>query len=438
MFSIMKKLKAFWQQQRRNPLPLLLVMTGIYLTLLMIYIMREKDEYKSNWYPVYSTYYKDETGVLGFFNLLNKTDIPAQRWQRPYRFLDSTKTHNIWVVSPTEQYRMHDSDFKHLAKCIEKGGNLVCIVDENIYNTGKLFKTFRIFKQKEKISFLASINKEKAEVLHPVSWFGHVDNLSFKNVEHKNNNNLNMPIEPRDYCYFYSDTFAIIPHIRIKGTQNAQIAMMHYGKGRVFLCSVVDMITNKGIQEKSNGLFWLNLAKNLHTINKAPILFDEYSHGFGNENTDTYEKWSPFQLPESKYVLWGMTLLFILYAHSMGKRIIKPVKAYEEPRRRVMEFVEAVANMYEKHKAHNAILDDIVQRFKKHLITYLHISQNSTIDEIVLTYQKKHGLENSQKLSDLLQRIERTKNKANLDETTAIIQEIRTFCLQHKIEYFKV
>lgn len=434
----MKKLKIFWQRQRRNPLPLLLVMTVIYLTLLIVYIMRDKEEYKSNWYPVYSTYYKDETGVLGFFNLLNKTDIPAERWQRPYRFLDTTKIHNIWVIAPTEQYRMHDSDYTHLRKCIEKGSNLVCITDENTYNTNNLLKEFRIFKEKEKISLLASIDREKAEVLHPVSWFGHVDKVSFKRVLLKNNEEFKMSISPRDICYFYSDTFAIIPHIRMEGTENAQIAMMRYGKGRIFLCSVVDMITNKGIQEKSNSVFWLNLAKNLHTINKSPILFDEYSHGFGNENVNVHQKWSPFMLPESKYVLWGLTLLFILYARSQGKRLIKPVKVYEEPRRRVMEFVEAVANMYEKHKAHNAILADTVQRFRKHLVAHLHISQHSTNDEIIRTYQRKYGTEQSQKLSELLQRIEKTKDRANLNETTAIIQEIRNFCLQHKIEYFKV
>lgn len=400
--------------------------------------MKDKDELKSNWFPVYSTYYKDETGVLGFFNLLSKADIPAERWQYPYRLLDSTKKHNIWVISPSEQYRMHDSDFIHLKKCVQSGSNLVCITDENIYNSGQLLKTFRIFKQREKVPFLASIDREKAEVLHPVSWFGHVDKISFKTIEHKSNDNFKMVIPPRDFCYFYSDTFAIIPHIRMGGTEHAQIAMMHYGKGRIFLCSVVDMITNKGVQEKSNGLFWLNLAKNLHTVTKSPILFDEYSHGFGNENVDIHEKWSPFALPESKYVLWGMTLIFILYARSQGRRIIKPVKVYEEPRRRVMEFIEAVANMYEKHKAHNAVLTETVQRFKKYLVAYLHISQHSTTHEIIEAYQRKHGTQNSQHLADLLNRTERTKDKATLNEMTSIIQEIRIFCLQHKIEYFKI
>lgn len=434
----MKRLKTFWQQQRRNPLPLLLTMTGIYLILLMVYIMREKDEYKSKWFPVYSTYYKDETGILGFFNLLNKTDIPASRWERPYRYLDSTKPQNLWVISPSEPYRMRDSDYTHLMKCVQNGSNLVCITDENIYNLKELLRTFRIFKQREKIALLTTVNREKAEVLHPVSWFGHVDKVSFKTVELKSSDDFKIAITPRDFCYFYSDTFAVIPHIRMEGTQNAQIAMMHYGKGRIFLCSVSDMITNKGIQEKSNSLFWLNLAKNLHIVNKSPILFDEYSHGFGSENVNLKEKWSPFMLPESKYVLWGMTLLFIIYARSRGKRLIKPVKVYEEPRRRVMEFVEAMANMYEKHKAHNAVLTDTTQRFKKHLIAYLRISQQSSTEQIVSAYQKKHDPENAQKLSDLLNRIERTKNKANLNETTAIIQEIRTFCLQHKIEYFRI
>lgn len=432
----MKKLKIFWQQQRRNPMPLLLTLTGVYLILLIAYVMRGKDEYKSKWQPIYSTYYKDETGVLGFFNLLKKMDIPTVRWQKPYRLLDSTKLHNLWIVSPSEGYRMRDSDYVHLKKCVAKGSNLVCIADQNVYSMKQLLSNFNIQIKQEKMSILTSMNKEKAEVLHPISWFGHVDEVSFKPVE-RVTNDIFTNITPKDIAYFYSDTFAIIPHVRIEGTQNAQVAMMHYGKGRIFLCSVVDMITNKGIQEKNNALFWLNLAKNLHAVNPSPILFDEYSHGFGNK-IDTNDEWSPFMLPESKYVLWGLTILFILYVRSRGKRLIKPVKIYEEPRRRVMEFIEAMANMYQKYQEHNAILTEVTQRFKKQLINYLHLSQQSNTEEILQAYQKKHDSESTQKLSDLLARIQKNKNIATLNETTAIIQEIRTFCLQHKIEYFKI
>lgn len=434
----MKKFKAFWQQQRRNPLPLLLTMTSMYLVLLIVYILTKEDKFESRWGPVYSTYYQDETGVMNFFNLLKKTNIPAERWQRPYRFLDTSKTHNIWVIAPEEEYNMRDSDYVHLQKCVQKGSTLVCITDDNAYNMEELLKTFNIQKLKEVILWLNEIDREKVEILHPVSWFGHVDDVSFKKVEHKDSKKFKTSFKDEKIYYFHSDTFAIIPCMRVKGAENAQIAMMHYGKGRIFLCSAPDMITNKGMQEKNNALFWVNLAKNLYTVNTSPILFDEYSHGFGKDNVKKYEEWSPFKLPESKYVLWGMTLLFILYARSMGKRIIKPVKVYEEPRRRVMEFVEAVANMYEKHQAHNSLLTETAQRFRKHLLLYLHLPQHSTNDEILKVYQKKYGTEQNQKLADLLNRIEKNKSKATLNEMTAIIQEIRTFCLHHKIEYFKI
>lgn len=434
----MKKFKVFWQQQRRNPLPLLLTMTGIYFVLLIVYIMRKEDKFESQWGPIYSTYYQDETGVMNFFKLLNKANIPAERWQRPYRFLDTSKTHNIWVIAPEEEYNMRDSDYVHLQKCIQKGSTLVFITNDNAYNMEKLLKTFDIQKLVETISWLDEIDREKIEILHPVSWFGHVDDVSFKKVEHKNSKKFNTNFKNQRIHYFHSDTFGIIPCMRAKGTEHAQIAMMHYGKGRIFLCSIPDMITNKGIQEKNNALFWVNLAKNIYASNGSPILFDEYTHGFGRDNLKMYDNWSPFKLPESKYVLWGMTLLFILYVYSMGKRIIKPVKVYEEPRRRVMEFVEAVANMYEKHQAHNSLLNETVQRFRKHLLLHLHLSQHSSNDEILQAYQKKHGTEQRQKLANLLSRIEKNKGKATLNEMTAIIQEIRTFCLHHKIEYFKI
>ncbi|MCS7076370.1 MAG: hypothetical protein NZ455_06660 [Bacteroidia bacterium] len=442
----MRKLKAFWQQQKHNPLHLIIFFTVVYLIAIFAYIFRKEDKYVSNWDPIYSTYYHDETGLSTFFELLKKNQIPAKRSQSPFRFLDTQQTYNLWLNPPSEAYRLNELDYAHLTKIIAKGSNLVCIVNRNKQVWRELLKQFRIYQKKEdKYEYADTshhyVNPEKMEVINPVVWFGHVDSLSFKEVLHKREDGTMLEelwTDKNVFYYFYSDTFAIIPYLRMQGTRHAQVAMMHYGKGRIFLCSMPDPLTNEGISRKSNASFWLNLAKNLYKSNRQPILFDEYSHGFGNDFLDLETHWSPFMIPQAKYVLWGLTLLFILYVRSQGKRLIKPVKIYEEPRRRVMEFVEAVAKLYEKNKAHNAVLNQVTQRFRKHLINHLGISQNSHNDEVIHAYQRRYGSVDSQKLSLLIQKIEQYKNKATLNQTAEIIQEIRQFCLLHKIEYYKI
>ncbi|MDW8300891.1 MAG: DUF4350 domain-containing protein [Bacteroidia bacterium] len=436
----MKRLKTFLQAQRHNPTKLIFFFLIFYLAAIFIYIFHKEDKFESQWQPVYSTYYKDETGLSIFFDLIKKSQIPAERWQKPLHFLDTHQTYNIWINPPSEVNRLQDTDYTHLAKLVAGGSNLVCITESNHYGSNQLLKTFRIYKGVERINLLEKqeVDPEKVEVLSPVAWFGYVDKVSFAKVQHKNDPKLGFEIPQTEFYFFRSDTFGIIPYLRIKGTQNAQLAIMHYGKGRIFLCSIPDALTNKGIQKKNNALFWLNLAKNLYHSNRQPILFDEYSHGFGNEILDFNQTWSPFLLPESKYVLWGLTVLFILYAYSQGKRLIKPVKVYEEPRRRVIEFVQAVAHLYEKNKAHTAILNDVASRFSKNLIGHLRINQNSSNAEILQAYEKKYGSERVDQLSALLKKIDSYRYKANLHQTGELIQAIKKFCSEHKIDYYKI
>lgn len=428
----MNKVKTFWLKLRRNPFYVVLGLFIVLVVSVISYALSGKDNLKSKWQPVYSTYYTDETGVQAYYDLLKQTGIPVKQWRRSYQKLDSVHPMNLISLNPVEDYRIYGQEPQALLKRIEKGGNFIYASDRN---GGVLQKLGIKLDRNKKMAILSQ--KEDVMLMNPSFWFDNVTDVDLTEVKRKSKFDFEMPMDNGE-DYWISDSLPIIPYM---GTESGgvKIGTITYGKGHIFLFSRADIFTNSGIKRKKNAQLLVNLAQNIYLSNQSPILFDECYQGFCEDNLDKEEKWSPFTLPQARYVLWGMTLLFILFCYSEGKRVIKAVKVYEAPRRRVMEYVEAMANLYEKKKTYSYLFEEVYHRFRRSLVHYLALPQHVSNEEIIQKYTKKNAqAEEVAFLTNLLNRCETLKNQKNIIATTKAIQEMRIFCNKHKIEHFNM
>jgi hypothetical protein len=132
------------------------------------------------------------------------------------------------------------------------------------------------------------------------------------------------------------------------------------GQGAVYVLLDEFAWTNTGLDHGDNARVLAELLG--REIRGGVLALDEYRHGHGRtESFLTYL----LNLPGSYALIWLAAIWAMLYFHGRNVRL-KPVEAYvERERRTAQEYVDAVAQLYERARAAPLVVEAVARRLRQ-------------------------------------------------------------------------
>ncbi len=132
------------------------------------------------------------------------------------------------------------------------------------------------------------------------------------------------------------------------------------GHGIVYVLLDAFAWTNTGLDQGDNARVLAELLG--REIRGGVLALDEYRHGHGRaESFLTYL----LNLPGSSALIWLAVIWAMLYLHGRNVRL-KPVEAYvERERRTAQEYIDAVAQLYERARAAPLVVEAVARRLRQ-------------------------------------------------------------------------
>ena len=143
--------------------------------------------------------------------------------------------------------------------------------------------------------------------------------------------------------------------VHIKSSWGGLLLAMEKENGRVIALADPDLLCNESLRDGDHGRLALNIL--LSHLGNGTLLIDEYHHGYGRA-TSVLQHFihSRAFVP----MLQGMLLLLVLWA-AKGRRFgpIRPV--IQEQRRSSLEYVRAMAQLYQRAKVHALAFEVLIR-----------------------------------------------------------------------------
>ncbi len=192
-----------------------------------------------------------------------------------------------------------------------------------------------------------------------------------------------------------------------------------YGKGRIVLLSDPYIVANNGINRADN----LQLAVNVVMGNGGLVAFDEFHQGRSATHNALiqYFEGTPVLAMCGQLALVGLMVIW-----SRGSRFARPLPLPKVDRRSSLEFVESMAELQQRARAHDLALENIYGRVRRVLVRHAGLNQNSPRREIAARVAARSGL-NPQKLETLMRNCEDAINGAptNAKEALRMVSRLR-------------
>jgi hypothetical protein len=311
-----------------------------------------------------SIFNKRASGLSGLFEIAEKRGLACQPWQDTYRELKNV--HGLLLIaSPNDSLTAMETD--QILTWVGKGNALIYFDQFNSQDDKRALK---------KLGLAYSLGKK----------------LTDKTLS---------PCPKANNCA-YVEHFVLSGDARVNGGQEiakdedgALLSEVSFGKGRILIGTTPQMCANRQLSVSS----FDNFQYLMNWLSTAPgsIFFDERCHGYSN-STNIFA----FLLKEPAGHAFMQLLLIVTIAVAGGAQRFGEVKELETKRKiSSLQFVDGLANAYERARANLAALEIIVQDFKTKLCKELAISPHSSKDEIAHACQIQTGKDSSNLLNFL-------------------------------------
>src|SRR5581483_8883138 len=214
--------------------------------------------------------------------------------------------------------------------------------------------------------------------------------------------------------------------IALYGDQERTVAArIVYGQGdAIWLASAVP-ITNAGLKEAGNLEFFLAA---LGDKEQTRVLFDEYVHGYGEDNSP--ERSHPLM---TALVLQSLVLAAaVLFTFSRRSGPLRPAPA--ESRLSSLEFVETLGGLYQQAHAASIAVDVYYERFQFWITRRVGLSKDASPEEISRAVRERWHWEDD-KFLETLQAAASARYYPGLphDQALEIVQALHTYAVKLKL-----
>ena len=313
--------------KKKRLFPVILIVIAAVLAVLMSRVQKETEGVKI----IGTTYSKKSEGYKILYTWLKQNDVNTSRWERSFKSLPPDASVLV-VVEPS--IGLERGEFDALETWINQGGVLVLIAFPNSPVVGRFGLEFeeRPFKE---------VLDDEPVTAPPGPFTEGVESLSsdaFLGVSSD---------DPESIVHIaFSDDAALLVELPI-------------GDGRALVVADPELFDNKNLHIKDHA----RLADNLifQTGKNGRVLFDEYHHGYGRV-TSIFEYFKDSHLFPIFVQL--LLVLFVVWLN-WGRRFGSPRPAPDDPRRSVMEYVQALSGLLQRARARKTALKSVLLWMKK-------------------------------------------------------------------------
>lgn len=209
------------------------------------------------------------------------------------------------------------------------------------------------------------------------------------------------------------------PVLNFNQESGALVVEYPHGNGRIVLLSDPFIVANNGISRADN----LQLAINIVTGKGGLVAFDEFHQGRSATHNALiqYFEGTPVLAICGQFALIGLMVIW-----SRGKRFARPLPLPRVDRRSSLEFVDSMAELQQRARAHDLALENIYGRVRRVLVRHAGLNQSSPRAEIATRVAMRSGM-NQQKLETLMRNCEDAINGAptNAKESLRMVSQLR-------------
>jgi hypothetical protein len=375
---------------------ILIIILIAFFIFLNFAFMTKNDQLKERRSVVpYSSYNNSPKGLKALFMLIEKLGYQPKRLHNPYlRRSRQAGPGLLMLIQPSTSFSERES--QKLLEWVKSGNTLLIALDEQTNIAAKL--GFELVEITEGISSPASKPERRRPVARPAHLttlnFG-IDNLNVKPIAYIKRQGSGVRgqgsvKEEKDLTDTQSNTrhptSDFVEHFKIN--EGAILISYKLGLGKVIVTCRPEVFDNLSLGNPNN----LKLIANLlnYEAKGKKIYFDEFHHGFGQQET-------LMDLLRSTSIGWAIlqfSVVVVLWAYSLSRRFSRPLPLKAKVERSSIEYVNAMSNIYSSAQAKAVALSILRARFERTLKLHPKLrNQTSTalLEEFQQMLQKCKG-----------------------------------------------
>jgi hypothetical protein len=330
-------------------------------------------------------------GAKAAYLLLLQSGYNVQRWEKP--LVDLPKTATVILADPMEAPTREERE--SLKSFLSDGGRIIA--------TGMFSGTF--LPENDSVpDMLLGMTWKKASAVSPSAITRAAPEIT---------------IAPQARWPSYSAAYSLY------GDGDEIVVVKYpYGRGEVLWWAAATPLTNAGLKEPGNLEF---LLANVGDT-KAPILWDEYVHGY-REDLGSSVAHSPV-----KWLLLQMALLGLAVVATFSRRSGPLSAPVTDVRLSPLEFVQTLGGLYENAGTASIAVDICYQRFRYWLTRRLGVANNISINDLESAVRDRFAPKDD-RFGAVLRRCESAKSDPYLGEAEALqlVQELDEYASRWKL-----
>src|ERR1700757_1188654 len=338
-----------------------------------------------------SSYSTASGGAKAAYLLMLQSGYNVQRWEKP--LVDLPKTATVILADPMEAPTREERE--SLKSFLSDGGRIIA--------TGMFSGTF--LPENDSVpDMLLGMTWKKALAVSPSAITRAAPEIT---------------IAPQARWPSYSPAYSLY------GDGDEIVVVKYpYGRGEVLWWAAATPLTNAGLKEPGNLEFLLASVGDT----KAPILWDEYVHGY-RETLGSSVAHSPV-----KWILLQVALLGLAVVATFSRRS-GPISApVTDVRLSPLEFVQTLGGLYENAGTASVAVDICYQRFRYWLTRRLGVANNISIHDLESAVRDRFA-PRDERFGAILRRCESAKSDPYLGEAEALqlVQELDQYASRWKL-----
>jgi Domain of unknown function (DUF4350) len=338
-----------------------------------------------------SSYSTASGGAKAAYLLMLQSGYNVQRWEKP--LVDLPKTATVILADPMEAPTREERE--SLKSFLSDGGRIIA--------TGMFSGTF--LPENDSVpDMLLGMTWKKALAVSPSAITRAAPEIT---------------IAPQARWPSYSPAYSLY------GDGDEIVVVKYpYGRGEVLWWAAATPLTNAGLKESGNLEF---LLANVGDT-KAPILWDEYVHGY-REDLGSSVAHSPV-----KWLLLQMALLGLAVVATFSRRSGPLSVPVTDVRLSPLEFVQTLGGLYENAGTASVAVDICYQRFRYWLTRRLGVANNISIHDLESAVRDRFATRD-ERFGAILRRCESAKSDPYLGEAEALqlVQELDQYASRWKL-----
>jgi len=340
--------------------------------------------------PNRSTFNPGPTGAQAFYALLAETGRNVSRWQRSADDLNPGKKDlpsTLVMIGPMKR-ELEESEITVILKWVANGGRLVLVDREppaDLLTTTANWKVevagnngLAVFDVDPADAASMTASTPAAKPVQPSLFSAGVNAVQtskfassiklerFLDVPGPQRSKVREPEAADDDEVPETDA----PVVHVAGHGRNVLVDMPFGHGQIVMLSDPFVTSNSGIAMVDNA----QLAVNLVTGTGGTIAFDEYHHGYGDNNNRFLEFFAGTPVVA---IFFQCAFLLGLVFYSRSSRFARPIPEYEPDRLSKLEYVGAMAELQRRTKAYDLAVENVYKDFHRRAARLLGVDSGS-------------------------------------------------------------